>query len=190
MNEVLYARPYPDMVSSLQKKMGSQGADVLHAAVGICGEAAELAVARSVEDIVEELGDMEFYVEACFQALGGRLVTDYPLVLDQGDPAGMQCLSTAPTYLMVMAGHLLDKAKKSWVYEKPVDQVGLRTDLLRLEVAMRVLRELIQVSRTDVLRANQNKLGKRYPGGVYTNQAAITRADKGGVQEEIIHQRV
>jgi hypothetical protein len=178
----LVAKPYHQMVRDLVKPMGSFQADVLHAAVGISGECAELAVARSINDIVLELGDVEFYVEALFQAIGGRMGAK-PIVLDDNDPAGGQCLSTVCLHMVVVAGHLLDKAKKAWVYGGLLNEHGVRLDLLRLEVAMRTLRDLVSVQQSDVLRANQTKLGKRYPDQVYTDAAAIARADVGGDQE-------
>ena len=57
-----------------------QQAELLHAAIGIAGEAGELldAVRKHIfdgqpldrENVVEELGDLGFYLEAAFQVLG------------------------------------------------------------------------------------------------------------------------
>lgn len=53
---VLKTVPYDQMVRNLFKDMGSKEASFLHAAIGISGETAELLVANSIENIVEELG--------------------------------------------------------------------------------------------------------------------------------------
>lgn len=78
---------YPNMVAKLIKP-GAQiratltdtDASLLHSALGICGEAGELAdaIKKAViyckpldrENVVEELGDLEFYLEDLRQRLG------------------------------------------------------------------------------------------------------------------------
>lgn len=179
---VLRTVPYDQMVTNLFKHMGSREASLLHAAIGISGETAELLVADSIENIVEELGDMEFYIEAGYQVLGGRrsALAD-ELVLDASDPAQHQVLGTVTIAMSTTAGRLLDLAKKGWVYNKPLDdnaERAIRYELMRLECMMEQLLDMVGVRRPDVLRTNQTKLGKRYPQGVYTDQAAQVRADK------------
>lgn len=174
----LVAVPYDQMVRNLFKPMGNQVTSVLHAAVGIAGEVAELAVANSIENVVEEMGDVEFYIEAAFQATGGR---NFPeLIVEGHDMSHHQVLGTVTTALTVTAGRLLDLTKKTWVYDKPLNLDAVRYELLRLELMLGCLRDLVGVRRPDVLRSNQAKLGKRYPEGVYTDAAAQERADKPG----------
>jgi NTP pyrophosphatase (non-canonical NTP hydrolase) len=70
------AKPGADIVASLTPN----GAHMLHMAVGISGEAGELldAVKKHIiyckpvdrENLVEELGDLEFYMEGVRQAAG------------------------------------------------------------------------------------------------------------------------
>lgn len=182
MNQIpartLVAVPYDQMVRNLFKPMGTQAATVLHAAVGIAGEVAELLVARSIEELVEEMGDVEFYVEAAFQATGGR---DFPeLIVEGHDMSHHQVFGTVGTALSVTAGRLLDVVKKAWVYEQELNLDAVRYELLRLELMLGTMRELLSVRRPDVLGANQAKLGKRYPDGVYTDRDASARADKQG----------
>lgn len=174
--------PYDQMIRNLFKTMDSPATTRIHAAVGISGEAAELIIASSIENIVEELGDIEFYVEAYYQAIGGRRskLAD-ELALEVNDPCGHQVLGTVTIAISSTAGRLLDLTKKSWVYEKPFDdnaERAIRYELLRLEVMMGQVREMIGVRQVDVLGANQGKLGKRYPDGVYTDKAAQERVDK------------
>ena len=180
---VLRTVPYDQMVANLFKHMGSREASLLHAAIGISGEAVELSVADSIENIVEELGDMEFYIEAGYQVLGGRrsALAD-ELVLEASDPAQRQVLGSVTIAMSAAAGRLLDLAKKGWVYNKPLDdnaERAVRYELMRLECMMEQLLDMVGVRRPDVLRTNQTKLGKRYPYGVYTiDPAAQVRADQ------------
>lgn len=168
--------PYDQMVRNLFKPMDTQAATVLHAAVGIAGEVAELLVASSIENLVEEMGDIEFYIEAAFQATGGR---NFPeLIVEGHDMSHHQVFGTVGTAMSVTAGRLLDVVKKAWVYNQDLNLDAVRYELLRLELMLGCLRELLSVRRPDVLGANQTKLGKRYPDGVYTDRDAQQRADK------------
>lgn len=180
----LVAVPYDQMVRNLFKPMGSDAATRLHAAIGISGESSELLLASSIENIVEELGDLEFYIEAYYQSIGGRRTAlGDELALLAGDPSGNQVLGTVTIAISASAGSLIDLTKKSWVYNKPFDdesERAVRYELIRLEVMMSQLRDMVGVRKVDVLRANQGKLGKRYPDGVYADRDAQVRADKPG----------
>lgn len=78
---------HPELVAMLVKEPGAlladltpESAHVLHMAVGISGEAGELLDAAKKhaiynkpidrENVIEELGDLEFYMEGLRQALG------------------------------------------------------------------------------------------------------------------------
>lgn len=170
--------PYDQMVRNLFKPMDTQAATVLHAAVGIAGEVAELLVANSIENLVEEMGDIEFYIEAAFQATGGRNFEE--IVVEGHDMAHHQVFSTVGIAMSVSAGRLLDFVKKAWVYNQDLNLRAVRYELLRLQLMLGAMRELLSVQLVDVLGANQAKLGKRYPEGVYTDRDAQQRADKQG----------
>lgn len=70
---------YREFVAALAKPMGSETLDILHAAVGVSGEAGELldAVKKTWaynkpldrENIVEELGDLRFYMQHLMNVL-------------------------------------------------------------------------------------------------------------------------
>lgn len=74
--------PYHKMVASLFKEMGKPSDNIMHAAVGISGEAGELldavkkmwAYNKPLDraNVIEELGDIEFYLQAIRNALGLR----------------------------------------------------------------------------------------------------------------------
>ena len=80
------------------------------------------------------------------------------------------------------AGELLDAIKKHVIYGKPMDWVNVVEELGDLEFYMEGLRQLVGVTRDEVLRVNTAKLGKRYSAGTYSNTAAIAREDKADVR--------
>lgn len=71
---------YSDFVASLFKDMGSDIDNLAHAAMGISGEAGELLDAikkhwaygkpLDKENVIEELGDLEFYMQALRICIG------------------------------------------------------------------------------------------------------------------------
>ena len=76
------------------------------------------------------------------------------------------------------AGELLDAVKKAVIYRKPLDMENVVEELGDLEFYMEGLRQAVGVTREECLAANIDKLGKRYEGLAYSDQAAQNRADK------------
>lgn len=76
------------------------------------------------------------------------------------------------------AGELFDAVKKWVLYEKPLDRENVVEELGDLEFYMEGLRQSLGVTREETIEANIAKLGKRYEGFRYSNQAAQQRADK------------
>lgn len=76
------------------------------------------------------------------------------------------------------AGELLDAVKKATIYNKPLDRENMIEELGDLEFYMSRVRQLIGVSRDEVLAQNYAKLSKRYAEGQYSNKQAQERADK------------
>jgi NTP pyrophosphatase (non-canonical NTP hydrolase) len=75
------------------------------------------------------------------------------------------------------AGELLDTIKKFAIYQKPVDFTNLVEELGDIEFYLEGIRQAFSLDREDILKANIEKLRKRY-GEKYTNAAAQRRADK------------
>ena len=75
-------------------------------------------------------------------------------------------------------GELLDAVKKHVIYQKDLDYDNLIEELGDIEFYLEGFRQLLDITREETLTANIAKLGKRYPGFEYTNQAAQIRADK------------
>lgn len=163
---------HPAMVAALFKPMGGHGASLIHAAVGMAGEIAELLEATDLDNIIEELGDWRFYREAAWQDLVKEGAFRPKSVVMVASWYGQTL-----TELAIWNGKFLDAAKKVWVYNKPYDIVGLTDLLMRCDAVMEQFIAQIGVTWDLVDRHNMVKLSKRYPKG-YTDAAAQTRADK------------
>lgn len=76
------------------------------------------------------------------------------------------------------AGELLDAVKKATIYNKTIDHENMIEELGDLEFYMSRIRQIIGVTRDEVLEHNYKKLSKRYALGKYSNEQAQDRADK------------
>ena len=80
------------------------------------------------------------------------------------------------------SGELLDAVKKYTIYGKPLDRENVVEELGDLEFYMEGLRAAFNITRSETLTANKHKLlGKRYASGKYSDEQAISRADKADV---------
>lgn len=192
-----YMKIFPDMVSALAKDGGKiiitlnpQKADLWHGATGVAGEAGELldaALFATVHDckidqvnLVEELGDIEFYL----QMVRTNLATPRHLVLGYASSVDRPSYATTLEVfagLAVCSSDLLDQVKKVVVYNKTQDLQALMLQLGRIEDMLGAIRDLYGITRDTVIEANVTKLATgpnaRYKNG-YTDQAAQDRADK------------
>lgn len=194
---------YPDFVRNLFKLMGDPVRDMMHACAGIAGEGGEiLDIAKKVwvygkqldsRNLVEELGDLRFYYQAALNLLEvtdevvrQRAVNRRVIALT-GTPA--DTLLRACSNLNVHAAKALDVAVEGWDLRTEPDafEVGCMTDnMLDALCATRsyysYLLEMMDISDLNVQAHNMFKLSlnpdARFPGGVYTDAAAIARADK------------
>lgn len=74
-------------------------------------------------------------------------------------------------------GEILDSAKKHTIYNKPLDRENIIEELGDLEFYMQGVRDVVKVTREEVLEYNMNKLNRRYKSG-YSDKAAQEREDK------------
>lgn len=77
------------------------------------------------------------------------------------------------------AGELLDAIKKHVIYRKPLDRYNVLEELGDIEFFLEGLRQALNISREETLQLNMEKLGTRYKDFQYSNEQAVTRADKG-----------
>lgn len=75
------------------------------------------------------------------------------------------------------AGEVVDAVKKTWIYGKPLDTENILEECGDLLFYIQALLTENGFTMDDAIAHNIAKLARRYPQG-YTDQAAITRADK------------
>ncbi|URA07184.1 nucleotide pyrophosphohydrolase [Xanthomonas phage Mallos] len=176
MSQVLKALPYAIMVSNLFKQGANQVEELMHAAIGMSGEAAEFAAADGLQNAIEELGDLEFYAEAFRQKLGISLEDTVRIPMMGAAPR--ITLGTMTHHLSVVTGDILDHTKKCWVYGRQPDSATFIELFGRFEGITLQIRGILGVNQKVILDSNQAKLGKRFPEGVYSGADALARADK------------
>jgi len=162
------AQHYPSFVRARFKTMPTRLLSLLHAAIGIAGEALEAANAVTREHGIEELGDIEFYLEA-----------GYHLVLPSDLRPNRQASGHTRFQTLENAGIPLDIVKKAWVYNRPFNDTHFLQSLNVVANDLEELYHLAGFTQALVLSVNMEKLARRYPVG-YTDEAAQARADKQG----------
>lgn len=162
---------YSAMVKSLFKQMPGPYGTIMHAAIGIAGETGEIADSVSYSDTIKECGDLEFYIEAMWQAIG---VESRPRFLEED---AFSFVDYTPI-LHVLGSQILDLAKKSWVYEKEFDTVKMMTYLEEIGVVLCAFYRAIGTDLDMVQQTNMEKLALRYQAGTYSNEAAVAQVDK------------
>lgn len=164
--------PYTKMVLTLFKEQPTLADRLVHVAMGLTGEVLELEEASSRQNLLEELGDLEFYLEAGYNQIG------MPPAIDQRDaPPLSECMKL----LKSSANEFQDLAKKAWVYEKAVNTLDFAMALNAVRYALNNLHHYYGFSVSEVRDANKIKLigpKGRFKDMQYTNDAAIARADK------------
>lgn len=158
------------LVERLFKKK-DPSADLMHAAIGLSGEVGELLEAHDLMNVIEEVGDCYFYLEAYWQQLDATPssfnVTVRPLPLALLLPQ-----------LAIEAAALLDVTKKNWVYTRPLDVTLAGTLLSKLRYRLACVSSLFGFAPNEALRQNIEKLNARYPDQRYTDHHAQARLDK------------
>lgn len=176
---VALAKSNTDTVNALLYDLTDTHALINHMAFGLFGEVAEvmenLVEGKGRENLVEELGDCEFYL--------GRLaqLVDYnSLMLIHGvtPNLGSTTALNATCYAVIKAGNIMDAVKRLTTYEKDLDVEDLAKAIKGMAYCLESIRVNSNITRQECFEHNINKLGKRYKGGTYSNQSAQERADK------------
>lgn len=169
---------YSDMVKKLAKQgdviaasLNSQKIHVWHMASALVGETGELIANEGVSNVVEELGDIEFYIEGVrggldisYESIPAIEIVDEFIDIDG---------------IVIEACNIFDVCKKWIIYEKDLDTNKLLNAMSRLEHYLKEYRASHNLTREEVLHENMKKLAKRYGNDfVYTNLAAQERVDK------------
>jgi hypothetical protein len=173
---------HPQLVAALAKpgaailaSLDPAKVHLLHMAYCLLPEIGELAGAVNPEDVLEEHGDIEFYLEGLYQGLNRPRFSE-AFVCDHTP------LCARIDDLVVAAGDLADTLKKHFFYEQDIDTRRLHDTLLILEGGLEAHRRLHGFTREQVCAANIAKLRARYEkvNGTltYSDAAAQQRADK------------
>ena len=75
------------------------------------------------------------------------------------------------------AGEILDSVKKSWIYGKEYDHENILEECGDVLFYVSALLDQSGFTLIDAMKANMEKLAKRYPQG-YNDKHAIDRMDK------------
>lgn len=156
---------------------GAEALSRLHALLGLITEVQEYLLSEPGSDNeIEELGDLEFYLEAFYQAIGS------PFAEQLEERAGLDAsyIAMATT---VCEG--LELVKKEIAYCKPLtlEMQNAYIDIYcKLRMAIAIAEVRAGQSIWSVTDANMAKLRKRYPIG-YSNKDAQERKDKAECQQ-------
>jgi len=160
-----------------------------HMATGISGEVGEVGEAIVDEDkiddvdeenMIEELGDIEFYLEGYRQGvnLSREDTINYTHMTFSQYGKSMDGVIFDYVRLTVAASQLLDATKKAAAYNKEINQANVVNALRDIELYLESIRQHFGIIHEETLRHNVAKLGKRYKGHNYSNEQAHARADK------------
>ncbi len=177
---------HPELVRALVKS----GADILntldqhkvnlwHAATGIAGEGGELLDGflhhSGRENILEESGDLYFYIEQLVQ--GTQIQLDWEALYTASFNLDM-LLEYGVQRVAIHSSEILDTVKKLAIYNKPLALPLLETQLEKLCLHLLFVGYAFNITHQDALDHNIAKLSKRYEGLKYSDQAAQERKDK------------
>lgn len=76
------------------------------------------------------------------------------------------------------SGELCGAIKKHVIYRRELDRQNVIEELGDLEFYLEQLRQELNITRTEVLKYNMEKLSERYANYKYSDAAAAARADK------------
>jgi len=163
-------------------QMKATSMHLIHMILGAIGEVAELKEACLLNDrtnVVEELGDYEFYLQGIYQGLEAG-----PRTIPTDGIVKMKSSSSLCDDLLISTGNLLDKIKRLTMYGKSVDteEILSLADICRHQLDQFYTSNTMDITREEVLEGNMNKLLKgdkaRYKSGSYSDDQANARADK------------
>lgn len=175
-------------VDRLFVKPGDLPGRVMHACVGIAGEAAEVLdnlkktwiYCRGFDrsNLVEECGDIMFYAEALGLQVRHACAFDSVIVPSCSDRSIEKMVSLCSD-LVKHSGELLGRADMFWIGNDGIGFPHLLFCLDRVVKSLVAFMQVAGVSLDECREHNIAKLSVRYPNG-YTDAAAVARADKAG----------
>ena len=134
------------------------------------------------QSFIRVLSDMKINLDKQFDEMTLALAKDGQQIINELTPEKADLLHMA-VGVSGEAGELLDAVKKAVIYNKEMDLVNIIEELGDLEFYMSKIRQIVGVTREEILQRNIDKLSVRYAKGKYSNTQAQERADKEGVSE-------
>lgn len=178
-NQSLGTPTYSDFVRKLFNRSGDLSKDFTHAVLGISTELHELATATDEVNANEELGDLEFYLEALDQVVGDMLTEPFPAqeITPELEALRDKAQQYGIMFAMLDASNQLQDTAKRWVgYGKvPADPVGVWRLAAAVVVFSRITCAYPNEDVEQIRRINMAKLLKRYPGGEFSAYHALVR---------------
>jgi len=150
---------------------------LLHASIGICGEAGELIEAYANPNleidrinVIEEIGDILFYIVIVCDVTGFSFqdFCDPPIKIDTVEPQRLV------HSIMINSSHLMDQMKKSVFYCRGTEPNKLFPHLKTLSQMIRSLIGVIDSDIREVLSKNDQKLAQR-TGTVFSKDKVLNR---------------
>lgn len=159
-------------MTDLQDASSSE-AQMLHIALGIVGELGEYRNSTSRANMLEELGDLGFFLQAASQWSGHPVPEFNTLAV----VVGVVGHADAVAYIDRLSIDLLDRVKKVVIYRKEGVTLLTRDQHTCMHRDFHVICKFHGVTPEQLQRDNVAKLTKRYTNG-YSNEAAQQRLDK------------
>lgn len=152
-------------------------AQALHIAMGIVGELGEYRHSTSRANMLEELGDLGFFLQAA-SLWSGHPVPEFGRDTRQvSGRTGIAGHAEAVAALDVFSINLLDRVKKVVIYRKEGVTLLTRDQHTCMHRDFQIICKFHCVTPEQLQRDNVAKLTKRYTNG-YSNEAAQLRLDK------------
>lgn len=147
---------------------------LLHAAMGLCTETAELYEVQNEQHELEELGDICWYLALAFDAVGSSF-EQAPVFAAEEFHAFVRGEDPGEA-MVIYSTEVLDIVKKQIFY-------GREADVLKIVDALTMIKNVVihgldmadlDYSLEDIIEANMKKLKARYPDK-FSEEAAINR---------------
>ena len=170
--------------------------DGLHAIIGLTGELGELSIATTPENLIEESGDILFYIEylsnwAQVFNVDGKYSDEDLNAYHETIADEIQAISNEDCPLgkvRIISNALQDLIKKYAIYNQAANDIGIMSIMANLihhfhalvaDVSSLIKMETgMDYGPVEYANAVTAKLMKRYPSGQFTNFDAKERADK------------
>lgn len=174
---------------AIRDSLTDQGCHIIHMTLGIAGELKEIRSAMLRGDranLIEELGDYEFYLEGICQGIGAEQGWS-------GKPGvEFQHLNLDKFFdeLQRQTGIMVDTVKRIHIMNKPGwgdEKIAEAAHGIRMCLDGFYEANAYHITQDEVIEGNRKKLETgdkpRYAEGTYSDAAANARADKDGQEE-------